>query len=328
MFAKLLVPLDRSPLAEQALGRAVALARRCDAPLDLVLVHEPYPNVVADAQIRRERELDIDQAYIEQLAGDLTMESKIPVTCAVLRGSPPEMICERAAQVGADLIVMTTHGRTGLSRAWLGSVADAIMRRSSIPVLMLHPTPAAEEKNPASEPFKHILIPFDGSAMAADMLPVAADLARATGADLTLLRVVAPVPILMPIDPTMPSVFGPTIPDQEATTKLVGEVKAELAEIARRLQEQTGLTVSTHVSVSERTADAIVEFAARHGMDVIAMSSQGRGASRLLLGSVADKVLRSSDLPVLLRRSTRSGRSPELIVEQSVAEQLPALTTR
>src|SRR6185312_13798584 len=143
--------------------------------LDLVLVHEPYPNVVADAQIRRERELDIDQAYIEQLAGDLTMESKIPVTCAVLRGSPPEMICERATQVGADLIVMTTHGRTGLSRAWLGSVADAIMRRSSIPVLMLHPTAATKEKKPASEPFKHILIPFDGSAMAADMLPVAAD---------------------------------------------------------------------------------------------------------------------------------------------------------
>lgn len=327
MFTKILVPLDRSLLAEQALARAISLARKSSAPLDLVLVHEPYPNAVADAQIWRERELDIDQAYLEQLAGDLTMETKVPVSCAVMRGNAAEMICERAKTVGADLIVMTTHGRTGLSRAWIGSVADAVMRHSSIPVLMLRPTPTTDQKKPAPPAFKHILVPFDGSARAADILLSAADIARATGANITLLRVVAPVPILMPIDPGMPLAFGPTIPDETATANLVGELKGQLVEIARRLQDQTGVLVDTHLCVSERTADAIVEFAAKHAVDVIAMSTQGRGASRLLLGSVADKVLRSSDVPVLLRRSTRTGRASDLVTEDSVAEQLPALTT-
>ena len=125
----------------------------------------------------------------------------------------------------------------------------------------------------------------------------------------------------------MPSAFGPTIPDEAATRSLVAELEGQLVEIAHRLQEQTGVIASAHVCVSERTADAIVEFAGTSAVDVIAMSTQGRGASRLLLGSVADKVLRSCGLPVLLRRSTRTGRSSELIVEHSVAEQLPALTT-
>lgn len=130
----------------------------------------------------------------------------------------------------------------------------------------------------------------------------------------------------MPIDPAMPLAFGPTIPDQAATAELVGELQKQLTEVARALRERTGLRVDAHVAVSERTADTIVEFAGRHAADVIAMSTQGRGASRLLLGSVADKVLRSCELPVLLRRSTRTGRASGLVTEDNVAEQLPALT--
>ena len=133
MFAKLLVPLDRSLLAEEAIGHAASLARRCNAELDLVLVHEPFPHVSPHDPLWTKAGLDHDQQYIEQIAGELTSGSHIAVTCAVIRGEPAATICLRAKNVGADLIVMTTHGRTGMSRAWLGSVADAVMRHSSHP---------------------------------------------------------------------------------------------------------------------------------------------------------------------------------------------------
>ena len=156
----------------------------------------------------------------------------------------------------------------------------------------------------------------------------ASDFARANGADLKLLRVIPPVPILAPLEPAVPVVFAPIIPDQAATDALAAEKKEELATVAQQLQERAGIAVEPNVCVGERAADAINDFAAQHGIDVIAMTTQGRGASRLLLGSIADKVLRSSGLPVLLRRSTRTGDSSGLLTESSVAEQLPALTSR
>jgi len=328
VFAKLLVPLDRSLLAEEAIGYAAALARRCEAELDLVVVHEPFPHVDPDDPLWTEADLDRDQQYVEQIASELMTGAHLAVTCAVMRGEVGETIRLRAQNVHADLIVMTTHGRTGLSRAWLGSVADSVMRHSFIPVLMLRPTETARERRAPRPPFAHVLVPLDGSATAADILSTATDFARANGADVALLRVVPPVPMLVPLDIAAPVALGTTIPDEPATTALTAEKKTELAEVARQLRDRTGLAVEAHVYVGERPAAAISDFAAQHGIDIIAMTTQGRGASRLLLGSVADKVLRSSGLPVLLRRSTRADSATELLTDASVAEQLPALTSR
>jgi nucleotide-binding universal stress UspA family protein len=328
MFAKVLVPLDRSLLAEEAIGHAASLARRCNAEVDILLVHEPFPHVDVNDPLWSEARLDNDQQYIEQIASELTTGANLTVTCAVMRGDVAETIRLRAKNIHADLIVMTTHGRTGLSRAWLGSVADSVMRHSSIPVLMVRPTETSRERRALRQPFAHVLVPLDGSAAAADILPTATDFARANGADVALLRVVPSVPLLVPLDVTVPVVFGPSsIPDEPATAALVAEKTQELAEVARQLRERTGVSVEAHVYVGERPADAINEFAAQHEIGVIAMTTQGRGASRLLFGSVADKVLRSTRLPVLLRRSTHANSSSELLTEESVAEQMPALTS-
>jgi nucleotide-binding universal stress UspA family protein len=327
MFTKLLVPLDRSPLAEEALSRAAALARRCQAVLDVVLVHEPFPHVPYSSPIWREADLARDQQYIEQIWRELTTGADLAVTCAVVEGEAAETICERAKDVRADLIVMTTHGRTGLSRAWLGSVADSVMRHSSIPVLMLHPLATAREHLTPPPPFAHVLVPLDGSDVAADILETAAELARAYGAKVTLLRVTPPVPLILPMDPGMPMVFGPIIPDETETAGLAADMKKQLVNIARQLHESASVRVEVDVCVNEHTAEAINDFAAQHGVDLVAMSTQGRGASRLLLGSVADKVLRSSGLPVLLRRSERAEDSDAAMTEESVREQLPALVS-
>jgi nucleotide-binding universal stress UspA family protein len=221
----------------------------------------------------------------------------------VLRGEAVDTICTRAREIDADLIVMTSHGRTGLSRAWLGSVADGVLRHSAIPVLMLRPVESKTDRLAAHHLFKHILVPLDGSALAADILSSAAALARCDGARVTLLRVVQPVP-LMAVDVDMAFTYPPFVQDDEATGQLVDEAKQQLDEVSRRLGDETGISAGAHVVVAGHVAQAILDFASGHAVDVIAMSTHGRGASRFFVGSVADKVLRASGLPMLLHRPT------------------------
>lgn len=326
MFSKLLVPLDRSPLAEQAIGHAAAIARASHAEIDFVLVDQPFPfGGFSDLPWKADKSTDDDSAYLEALAGDVSSGASVPVTHAVVRGESVEMICRRALDVGADLIVMTSHGRTGFSRAWLGSVADGLLRRSSIPVLMLRPIEGKSARASTPHPFKRVLVPLDGSALAMDILATASALARCSGARITLLRVVQPVPLITP-DAGMPLVYPPLIEDEAATARLEDEAKQQLVELAQRFGEPGGVEIDSHVVVAGRVAQAIIDFAESHDVDLIAMSTHGRGASRLFVGSVADKVLRASGLPILLRRPVGVPDASLLTSAASIAEQLPALS--
>jgi nucleotide-binding universal stress UspA family protein len=325
MFHKVLVPLDRSSLAEQALGQAAAVARASNGELDLVFVHEPFPfDGFGDAPWNAEQ-LEAEEAYLRSTANEVSTGTRVPVTCAVVRGQRVDAICKRAWDVQADLIVMTSHGRTGFSRAWLGSAADGVIRHSAIPVLMLHPAEGTVARLAARHLFTRVLVPLDGSALAKEALPPAIALAKCTDATITLLRVVPPIPAIT-IDAGLPFVDPSPIatPDDVATAGLVDVAKRELAAVAEELAEQGVPKVDTEVVVAGQTARAIIEFAEGHGVDVIAMSTHGRGASRLLLGSVADKVIRASGLPVLVHRPL-GVRNDLTITEASVVSQLPAL---
>jgi nucleotide-binding universal stress UspA family protein len=308
MFKKLLVPLDRSSLAEQALSQASAIARASQAEIEIILVHQPDAMAgLGDAPWSAE-ELSGQEKYLESMARELASSVSVPVTHTVLRGDPVEMICARARDTAADLLVMTSHGRTGLSRAWLGSIADGVLRHASVPVLVLRPVEGTTTRAAIDPLFKHILVPLDGSALAAEICLSACALAKCGGARITLLRVVQPVPLLtVGVDMEMPFNYPSTMPDDAATEQIVSEAKRLLAELAGRLNEQEKLTVDAHVVIAGHVAQSIVEFAGAHGADLIAMSTHGRGVSRLLLGSVADKVLRGSGLPVMLQRPVGVG---------------------
>ena len=193
---KMLIPLDRSPLSEQAVGRAAAIARATQAAIDLVLVHEPFGNTLDIGRNGGAVDLTEEHQYLESTAGELRSGASVSVTYAVLTGGASEMICERAKEIEADLIVMTSHARTGIGRLWLGSVADAVVRNASVPVLMLRPVERPMERDAAHHLFKKILVPLDGSLLAAEALGIATEMARASEAELTLLRVIAPVPLL------------------------------------------------------------------------------------------------------------------------------------
>jgi len=322
MFRKLLVPLDRSPLAEQALGRAAAIARASHAAVDLILVHQP-PRLTG-VNVSSEQEMEAwyeDDLYVEVIAAELRTGAGVTVTTALSRGDPIEMISARAVAIGADLIVMTSPGRTGLSRAWLGSVADGVVRQSRVPVLMLRPGKErlGGRARPA-RPVRRILVPLDGSPPATDVLAAASELARADGARLVLLRVVQPVPVIV-ADTSLTWMYAATIPDEAATRHLEGEAKEELARTARTLVDQGTIDVESHVVVAPGVASGIIEFAQANAVDLIAMSTHGRGASRLLVGSVADKVLRGSEVPTLIKRPSTASAEPAAQSTESVDEQ-------
>lgn len=323
MFTKLLVPLDRSPLAEQAIGQAAAIARASKAEMDLVLVHQPLAfDGFTDAPWN-EQQLTDEHAYLESIAAELVSGSSVRVTHALLKGEAVDMICRRAWDTGADLIVMTSHGRTGLNRAWFGSVADGVLRHSTIPVLTLRPVEGKTRRDAAHHLFKHLLILLDGSGFSADILTPAAALAKCSDTRITLLRIVQPVPLVM-TDPALPFEYPPLIQDEEATNGLVADATKQLADVARELRDEGVRTIDAQVVVDGHVARAILEFARTHEIDAIAMATHGRGASRLLMGSVADKVVRASGVPVLVHRPL-GVHVADAPTESSKAHHVPAM---
>ena len=327
MFKTILVPLDGSQLAEQALGTAAILARASKASVDLVTVIEPMPFGGLDDAPSNDHEWIVRQKYVESTATELGQGAAIAATGTILRGPATEKLCEREHAIDADLVVMTSHGRTGVSRAFLGSIADAMIRHSDAPVLVLRPEMQTLHPSQLHRSFSHILVPLDGSALSTDIVDAATELAKMTGARLTLLRIVAPLPLMSTFEPNLPYAYSAIIPDEAATKQLVELIRTEMATLAERLNAETRLTIETSVTVDEHTARAITDYAKANDVDLIAMSTHGRGASRLLLGSVADKVLRSAGVSVLMHHPTEKSYPETLVDEHSVCAQLPAIGT-
>lgn len=300
MFRKILVPLDRSMFAEQALGPATSIARAARAQIDLVIVHEPRPLAGSPDVAWHADQLEGEREYLSAIAGELSSLASIGSTHAVLSGEVVEAICDRIRTSCADLVVMTTHGRTGLNRAWVGSVADGVLRKSGVSVLMCRPIEPRDYVPAIS--FKRILVLLDGSVRAKGILDSAAALAICSGAKLSLLRVVQPVRLLS-IETAIPFAFPLPAEDEIATRRMTERAKYELNETARDLSDRDLHGVDTNVIIDHDVARAVTDFAAGSNIDAIAMTTHGRGASRLLFGSVADQLIRSTHLPLLLQGS-------------------------
>ncbi len=300
MFKRILVPLDRSPIAEQAIGQAMAIAGTSAAEVDLVLVRRPSAFDENRDESSKDAARNDGCTYLEAVAAELRSGANGPVTHQVLRGAPAEMIIRRAKEMAADLIVMTSHRRKGLSRVLFGSVVEAVIRHATVPVLILRPSGVQTARIVPQRRFRHILVATDGSSPGSAAVDSAVNMGKATGASLTLLQVVRPVAPRLPIKPFAPDAYLVNMPDDDATNQLAATCSAELNEAARRLSEAEVLPVDAHVSVSDHVAKTIVDFATTHGVDAIAMSTHGHGMSRYSFTSVMGGVLRSSDTPVLV----------------------------
>ena len=234
MFRTVVVPLDGSPFAEQALPHALGIVRRAGGTLDLVHVHAIYVSEgqkVArysyDPGVDKEHQRKV-QLYLERTAKSLATVSPVPWTAAVISGLDSEGILQRVQDRKADLIVMTTHGRGPLDRFFLGGVADELVRQAAVPVLMVRPRDLAPGVVP-EPPLEHVLVPLDGSPLAERVLEPALNFVRLWQGRCTLLRVIEASPATTAGWPDRPRP-----PEQEQ------EVAAEgyLEKIAGRLREE------------------------------------------------------------------------------------------
>ena len=303
---KLLVPLDTSEIAEQAVSVAAGIAKaRTVSDIRLLLVHQPirYGGYL-DAPWNAAR-FSMERAYLEERARQLRSLVAATVVADHLTGSPVEAIAEIAASTQVSLIVMTTHGRTGVSRVWLGSVADGVVRSAGVPVLMLRPTtePSTAEQHDVGV-FSRVLIPLDGSSAAESILHPALELAG-PNASYILARIVQPVPLLIPgVDP---STLTSMVPDPSATELVLADARQYIEKVADRLAKQGVNATEQCVELGERTASMLLDAAKTRDVDLIALSTHGRGMTRLFVGSVADKLLRGSAMPLLVSRRPAHG---------------------
>ncbi|HVA57714.1 MAG: universal stress protein [Gemmatimonadaceae bacterium] len=305
MFRTIVVPLDGSPLAEHALATATMLAERAKAGIQLVRAHQLMLHDLGDQVALDEAMREEAQEYLERTAVGIHAETGLDARTVVLDGPPTQVICDHLRAQDAPLLVMSTHGRTGFSRAWLGSVADGVVRTVSSPVLLLRPEEAAGGVLEPIGAFNRMLVPLDGSGYAEQVVPPALALAELTGAQVLLLEVVKPVfaPAFMPAMEYAVAYAPPEEYSAAATDALVERAADYVSSLAAKLRRQhPTVNVQSEVRTERSPAQVIIETAAANASDVVALATHGRGMSRLVVGSVADKVLRGGPRALLVVR--------------------------
>ena len=299
MIKNILVPLDGSAFGEQALPVAAEIARRRQAALHIVKVHTL---VITGDNMVHYTALDLEPTseiagYLEKVARNIQEKSGVKPVTRVLEGAVSEALEIYAAENHIDLIAMTTHGRGGLSRAWLGSVTDDLVRHASAPVLLLRPSEKPAER-PAPTAFHRVLIGLEGSAHSESVLEPALELAKLFEAPVTLVRAIMPPPVYG----LEVAGYAPAVADLTATDKLREEANEYLRRKAAALKER-GIAASPLLLEAPHAASAILDTARKENCDLIAMATHGRGGlPRLILGSTTDKVIRGATSAVLVRR--------------------------
>lgn len=299
MYRTVLVPLDGSRFAEHALPMAMGIARRARARLLLAHVRQPatIDGLTSFYLVGGPGDGDAERAYLRGAHERVAVAVGAATDSILLDGPVSDALHELAVRAAADLVVMATHGHGPLSRFWLGSIADQLVRRLPMPLLLQRPEEGAVDLT--REPALHqILVPLDGSERAEKALAPATALGALWGAQYVLTRVLSPVPIVG-WDLAGYSTGALDLPEME---RRQAEAHAYLDKVAARLRARS-LRVRTSVLVHKHAAVGLLEDAQTQGADLIALATRGRGGfKRLLLGSVADKVVRGASTPVLVFR--------------------------
>lgn len=321
---QILVPLDGSKLAEQALPVAASFARAADASVHIIaIIPELTLYEVAGVAAALSRELDRSVArlrsYVDERVSELRA-ADVRATGGIAVDLPATGILDAANAAHADLIIMTSHGSGGLVRLWLGSVTDAVVRRASIPVMVLRPDDHLRQGNLKEMRIAKVLVPLDGSAASESALEPATGIARLLGASLTLFLVVESAPLISP--ELAPNVhYDPILLFEQREN-----AARYLDRVAARLRAQ-GIEAATYISDGLPVAVEITDYARANRMDLIVMGSHGRsGMRRLVIGSVADKVMRQADVPVLIARARSGLAAPNH--QEEWHRQLAAFTER
>ena len=299
----MLVPVDGSDKDQRVIPAAAALADLADADLHVVRVLDVARETLtprartmgaADAIATRRREM---QDNVRLVADRLTTQTGRSVRADVAEGPDvADVVLGVAAGRDADLVVMATRAAGAIGRVVRGSVADRVVRESARPVVLVPPRAAGDLAAPVH--LRRVLVPLDGSELAAAVLDRLLALKRARDLQFVLLEVITAGALLQWVpDPVELRMHGvpADFPDARATAEL------RLSHLADRLRANGAREVRVRVEEDADPASAIARVARQENVDLIAMSTRGAGGlERFVLGSVAEAVVRDSDVPVLL----------------------------
>jgi nucleotide-binding universal stress UspA family protein len=304
MYDKILVALDGSNVSERILPHAQMFSVVLRLPVELVTVIDPesLKGLVGDNDADFRSLLNVRQTN-----ADLYLKSIAPVfkggarvECTVAVGEPDDVIVDRAAKDAETLIAIGTHGRSGIDRWMLGSVADKVLHVARNPLLLVRTTDGS--KMPATVALKSIIVPLDGSELAESVLPHAEALSKKMNLEVILLRTF-----------NIPNAYYYTETytiDERIWEMLEKEAEDYLAEKVKLLKS-AGVANVRSAAVQGFAAEKIIDFGRQTPASLIAMCTHGRsGVRRFLLGSVADRVVRHSGDPVLLIRAPAAASAP------------------
>jgi nucleotide-binding universal stress UspA family protein len=299
MFKRMLVLLDGSKIAEVVFSYARELAGRLNLNIDLLHV----------CTAEEAQQLPMRQAYIEHMAETLIAQSKeiqsknnikpgekdIEARAKVAVGYPAEEILKYTDENKIDIIMLATHGRSGIRRWGLGSVADKVIHEANVPIWLV-PAYLHEGILYDNLPRRSILVPLDGSKLAETVIPHVIALTRQRGEETEIMLVTVTKPISVKMSEDEQSLI------RESITSLKTHSELYLGKIAKQF-EDAGLKVNVEQLIGD-PAEEIVRYAATYKPRVIVMSTHGRsGFSRFVFGSVTENVLhRLQKTPVLLVR--------------------------
>jgi len=296
MYKRMLVPLDGSKLAEIAISYAGHLAVRLKG-MEVVLLHVCHPH---------EKSLvPMHKAYIKHTADTIRCQTEgdvvVKVRGELLAGYPADEIVPYVDKNNINLILMATHGYSGINRWAMGSVAYKVMRSVKVPVLLIR-AGITEEMISEKMCGGTILVPLDGTKRAESVLPHVQELVKQFGEDemeVVLLRVCEHPDISSDYPYSMPVSWEEHVELEAAKCKL--EVGPYLAEIEKRFQD-AGLKVKKEAPLG-KPEEEIINYAKNNKVSLIAMITHGRsGISRWAYGSVAEEVMLKAYTPVLLVR--------------------------
>lgn len=311
MLQTMMVPLDGSALAEQALPLALSIAQRANARLVLVqAVPVPTdPLEVEPAWFSIDEQVELlrqeAQSYLQRIR-DLLLLAPVPradrpppieIAIRTIVGTPGPALADYAAQIEADLVVMATHGRTGLGRWALGSVADKLIQLSTVPLLLLRPGTETPIEFTDPPTVSRLLLPLDGSWLSATAIPLANEMAQLFDAEVILFRAAT----LPPLAYASPDLALLQVDLWEAARQ---DASNYLSAVRETLTTE-GVRARALIA-EDNVVAALLTAAIAEAVDLIVMTTHGRtGLNRTVFGSVADRVVRSGQCPVLLFRPGR-----------------------
>lgn len=295
MFSRILIAVDGSSCSERAGRVGLAFAKKLDAQVvvtNVLTVPPAYWGLLSPTESMKDSARRILEPWAvlgKQMGLDLRTE--------LIQGDEiAEGVVALANRSHCDLIVVGTHGRKGLGRMLLGSVAERVSRVAKIPVLLVHGDGQVE---PSAGLFEHILAPVDGSEAGRPAFELADRLAGQLGAELQILHVIPPLPspVVGPYGTNM------TTFNWHDTLKAMEEQGGAIVEHVCRLATTPRVKTAILKAQTQREADVIVEYARDNHTDLIVMGTHGRtGLERMLLGSVAEGVAHQAQVPLLLIR--------------------------